>query len=245
MDRAFFLKPALRLADTIFSCLAPPRCRACGAPLFDHDNPYLCAACAGNMRWIGDGACRSCGFPAGPYATLGRDCRRCRGRRLGLTATAAVARYRGAARNLVMALKYGGDTELALPLAGMMADRLRGMDFCSRVEVAIPVALHEPRQRRRGFDQAELLGGLVARRLGIESRRGLRRTRATRPQASLGRVERLRNMTGVFVADPGAVAGKRILLVDDVLTTGATLADCARACREAGATNVYALVFAR
>jgi ComF family protein len=163
---------------------------------------------------------------------------------LGLTAAAAVARYRRGVRELILSLKFGGDTEIAGLLAGLMAERLRTADFLSP-DLIIPVSLHPERRRRRGFDQARLIGRRLSRETGLPlGEDWLRRIRPTRPQASLDRFARSDNVQGAFAASP-EMAGKRVLLVDDVMTTGATLRDAARACRESGAGQVYALAFAR
>lgn len=234
-----------RLAKEIFAPFAPPRCRSCRAPLYGHDNPYLCAACAGAVSWLDSRACRGCGFPAGPHATHAAECFRCHGGRLRLTGAVGVARYRAGARELVLSLKFRGETELAAPMGELMAERFLAADFIGGVDAVLPVALHPARRRRRGFDQAWLLAERVSVRIGVPAAQGvLRRTVHTKPQAMLRRHDRLVNVTGAFVAAE-ALAGKRVLLVDDVMTTGATMAECARACRQAGATRVYALVFAR
>jgi ComF family protein len=163
---------------------------------------------------------------------------------LGLTAAAAVARYRRGARGLVLALKFSGETEIAAPLAGLMAERFRAAGF-GEADCVVPVALHPERRRTRGFDQARLLGERLSLEIGLPLLDGgLRRVRHTRPQSSLDRGSRLDNPRDAFLASP-EMAGARPLLVDDVMTTGATLKDCARACRAAGARRVYALVFAR
>ncbi|MDR1519906.1 MAG: ComF family protein [Planctomycetota bacterium] len=228
----------------VISCLAPPRCRCCRAPLLDHANPFLCADCAAGVGWIGAGACRGCGFPAGPHAELGGDCSHCRGKNLGFTAAAAVARYRRGARKLVLALKFGGETEIARPMAGLMAERLRSAGF-GDIDWIVPASLHPARRRLRGFDQSRLLAAHLSRETGIPLRWDLlRRIRPTRPQSTLSRAARFENAQGAFAASP-EIAGGRALLVDDVMTTGATLRDSARACRQAGASRVYALVFAR
>ncbi len=247
MRRPALPAPVRTLFETAFSCFAPPRCRACGTPLFAHGNPYLCPACAGTMQWIGDRACAKCGFPTeSAGARDGEGCIHCLRKSLRLDAAVAVARYRHGARNLVRSFKYGGESELARPLAGMMAARLREADFFGAIDWIAPVALHPERKKERGFDQSGILAHRVAKATGLAARSDLleRRTE-TVPQVRLRRAERLRNMRDVFVANSDGVRGRRILLVDDVMTTGATMADCARACREAGAEKVYALVFAR
>lgn len=215
------------LLDLVFSCLAPPRCRACGLPLFGHRNPHLCPVCAKEVEWL-EGDCGK-----------GENTE-------DLDGVVAVARYRKGVQNLVRDFKYKGETALAEPLARMMAARVRGTDFFQTLGLAAPVALHPKRRRERGFDQAKMLAAAVARETGLPAKHDLlARTAHTRPQANLHRDERLRNMRNVFTADESAAAGKRILLIDDVMTTGSTLGDCARACRRAGAAGVYALVFAR
>ncbi len=227
------------------SLFAPPCCRLCQAPLFGHENPYLCGECAGKVAWIGRGACPKCGYPAGEHATLEQGCRRCRSRSLDLTGAAAVASYKAGARELVLRLKFGKEMELARPLGGLMAERLLAAPFREKLDVIVPVALHPLRLRERGFDQARLLAGEISRRVGLPvERRSLKRLVATTPQSRLRRQLRLTNVENAFKAD-GRIAGKRVLLVDDVMTTGATMAACSRACRAAGATRVYGLVFAR
>lgn len=235
---------ARSMADSLFSILAAPRCRLCRAPLFGHVNPFFCPACASRVEWIGKGACRGCGYPSGPHASHDGECQRCRGRRLRLTAAAAVARYRSGARELVLGLKFRRETELARPIAGLMAERMRGAAF-PPIDLVLPVSLHPERRRTRGFDQAQLLARHIAGATGLKTASGLvERTRHTTPQAALRREARLLNMEGAFRASP-ELSGKSVLLVDDVMTTGATMAECAKACREAGARRVSALVFAR
>lgn len=230
--------------DWALSSLAPPRCRLCRAPLYDHANPYLCPQCLAAVMWAGKGACRGCGFPAGPHASLGNNCHRCRNRKLNLTAAAAVARYRGAIRQLVISLKFRGETELSRSMAGLMATRLRQVDL-PNIDIILPVALHPMRKRIRGFDQAWLLAKHLAGFTGIPAGEGLiERVRHTTPQATLRREARVSNMSGAFRAS-ARLSGTSVLLVDDVMTTGATMSECARACREAGTRRVSALVFAR
>lgn len=233
------------MRDAAFACLAPQRCRLCRAPLFAHRNAFLCPECVAAMPWIGPGACLTCGYPPGEYAVHGKECRRCHGGWMGLAGTVSVARYRLGAKMLVKALKFRGEEELIRPMAGLMAERYRGAAFFGKPEVLVPVPLHPKRKRERGFDQAALLAAGVASLCGMELGEGwLERTRWTEPQAHLGRRARLANIEGAFRAG-AAVAGRRVLVLDDVMTTGATLAACAHALRAAGAKAVYALTFAR
>lgn len=233
-----------RAVDTAFSLLTPPFCRHCRTALWDHDQPFLCRKCAADVMWADRHACPACGFPLGSAVPSQADCRECRGKRLNLTAAASVVRYAKGARSLVLAFKFGGEMELARALGSLMAHRLRDADFPAP-DVVAAAASHAARSRRRGFDPAVLLADRVASEAGLRAdTRLLVRMRDTKPQSTLLREERARNMAHAFRANR-SLDGATVLLVDDVMTTGATLADCARACRDAGARRVYALVFAR
>jgi ComF family protein len=150
-------------------------------------------------------------------------------------------------RDLVHGLKYGDRLDLAQPMARLMAQA--GRDVIAQADLILPVPLHAFRLWRRRFNQAALL----TRHLATASKKKWRtdalvRVRATPSQITLSRLERHRNVAGAFAVPPAAEAhvhGRRILLVDDVLTTGATLDACARPLRRAGASHVDALTFAR
>lgn len=233
------------MRDAAFACLTPLRCRLCRRALFGYERAFLCAECLESMPWIGAGACLTCGYPPGEYAAHGTACRRCHGGWIGLAGSVSVARYRLGAKELVKSLKFSGEEELVSPLAGLMVERYRNSVFHGKPGVVVPVALHARRRRERGFDQAALLAERVAGECGLPFEPGvLERVRWTPPQAALGRRDRLGNLVGAFRAD-SSVAGKRVLLIDDVMTTGATMAECARVLRVAGAKSVYGLTFAR
>jgi ComF family protein len=152
--------------------------------------------------------------------------------------------YEGLARELVQSLKYRGLTALAEPMAALAADSIRkaGLTF----DVLVPVPLAGMRERTRGYNQAEALAKQIGRALGVEvAPWALRRIRSSPPQARSADAEtRRRNVQGAFRARNEA-AGRSVLLVDDVTTTGATLAACASALKEAGAGRVWAFAFGR
>jgi ComF family protein len=156
----------------------------------------------------------------------------------------AVFAYGGAIASAILRLKYAGRSDLASRFAPLMIARMEPLGTVA--DVVVPVPLHPARLAERGFDQAALLARPVARGLRIDYRpRALVRTRATPPQASLDRSSRVANVATAFrCRSAGVVEGRRVLLIDDVRTTGATLASCAEALLEGGASRVLTLVLA-
>jgi ComF family protein len=164
--------------------------------------------------------------------------------------------YRGALRHLILELKFHRRERLARRLGGFLAHTWKTLEGFANGEpfLIVPVPLFHVRERERGFNQARLLAEGLRRQLGmmqggpaakIETTL-LARTRATRPQTRLKFQQRMENVRGAFaVAKPGQALGRQIVLVDDVMTTGATLSACASALKKSGAARVYALTVAR
>lgn len=229
---------ALALADTVF----PPRCLACPVPTATPGR--LCAACWLETHFVAGTACRRCGAPLHGEAGDEDDCERCLSHPPGWDRGAAALLYGGAGRRLVLALKHGDRLDIVGPLAGWMV--AAGRDLLYEADLIAPVPLHWTRLVRRRYNQSAEL----ARRIGALAGRPvvpdlLLRRRATPPQEG-GRDARAANQAGAFALAPRrSVAGHRVLLVDDVLTTGATLSSCADTLRAAGASGVDVLVLAR
>ena len=177
-----------------------------------------------------------------PLDSEGR-CGLCRRGLSGFDAAYSFGSYEGTLRKLIQLLKYGKVSTLAKPMGRMLADALpreRAYDLI------VPMPMHWRRRWSRGFNQAELLARVIARLLNTPIRKAVRRSKATPPQAGLTSAQRRANMSGAFrIRRPRVVRGKRILLIDDVFTTGATAAACARVLKRAGAAHVAVLTVAR
>jgi ComF family protein len=171
-------------------------------------------------------------------------CATCRATPPGYDYARAAALYEGGLRDALHAFKFGGRRALAGPLGDLAAEQCVG-SLPDGIDALVPVPLARERERERGFNQAALLARRIGQRLAAPTRAGwLVRTRATRPQSDLSAAERRANVRGAFRACE-VVAGRHVLLIDDILTTGATLDACARALRAAGARRVGVLTVAR
>ena len=208
------------------------------------------AAIGGLGRILAPDRCAACDQAAPPDATFCDGCAasvvRAAPREADGDATRAVvacAIYGGAVARALRRFKYGARPDLAAPLGRLLAIAARELD----ADLVVPVPLHPRKLRARGYNQAALLAFAVARELAAPlAARGLVRTRDTAAQAGLDRAGRLRNLDGVFrVRVPAGVRGRRVVLVDDVCTTGSTLGACRDALLAAGALTVTALVLAR
>jgi ComF family protein len=223
----------LPLLAGLLDLLYPPRCVACAGPCGEG---AFCDDCAGSLDPVGPG-CLRCGLP-GPDSCCGT----CHTTPPSFDGVAAGGLYGGALADAIHALKYEGRPAVARELGGWLARRI--VLPPGAVLVAIP--LGRGRRLRRGYDQAALLAGALARATGARRlRAALRRVRETPPQVGRARALRARNVSGAFAAVPSAVAGLDLVLVDDVVTTGATADAAATALKRAGARSVTVVALAR
>ncbi|OGR85186.1 MAG: hypothetical protein A2901_06520 [Elusimicrobia bacterium RIFCSPLOWO2_01_FULL_54_10] len=156
------------------------------------------------------------------------------------------APFDGALKELIHQLKYSGKDYLARDLAPVLMEGWRRHPEIQLTEIVVSVPLHPARLRERGYNQSEALAREMARLARVPFLDALKRARNTVSQTQLDSQERAKNVAGVFqVRTPGQIAGKRVLLVDDVCTTGSTLGECAQALLQAGARQVFALTLAR
>jgi ComF family protein len=227
--------------------LFPPRCACCDAELpSGHDGPLLCADCRLVLAPESWPCCRRCG--AGPTEGESPDgCPLCRHARLKFDAVVTLGGYGGELRSVVLRMKRPSGESLAAATGRLLASR-RGHQLAEfRPDLIVPVPMYWIRRLRRGTNSPEILADRVGRLLRVKvSRRALSRRRNTLPQASLSPRERFRNVRGAFRVRAGyGLRGLRVLLVDDILTTGATCSEAARMLKEAGAAQVAAAVVAR
>jgi ComF family protein len=222
------------VARALLDLVWPPRCAACGAGVAAE--PF-CALCAEALEPVPPG-CGRCGQP-GPDALCGA----CRAAPPAFDAVRAGGLFGGPLADAIHALKYRDRPALARPLGAWLAGRVPLP--AGAVVVSVPLA--RGRRLERGYDQAALLADALARAAGARGRRlraALRRVRDAPPQVGKTREERARNVAGAFEAG-AAVAGKDVILVDDVVTTGATADAAASALRRAGARSIVVVALAR
>jgi ComF family protein len=208
--------------------------------------PVVCETCAGRLIVpIPDPICPTCGRPHEPSGVACRHCeaqQQADPRGWGFATARAAGIYEGPLRYAIHRLKYAHIEALGQSLGALLANRLvvDGLLAGPPPQAVVPIPIHAARRRKRGFNQAALLAAPVAEMLGVpllES--AARRTRATAPQVGLAPEVRRTNLADAFVVpDPALVAGKRVLLIDDVFTTGATGSACAHALKDAGAARV-------
>jgi ComF family protein len=232
--RARITRDIPRLHRVLLDLLFPPRCVVCRRV----DAEWFCAACRSQIDCILPPLCHRCGRP------LRRaECPYCQKLPLLIDGIRAMAFFEGNMRKTIHAFKYEHHPELARVLGIMLSDYLTTHPLPADAVTAVP--LHAERERERGYNQALLL----ARVLGAQKNLpvwedALARTRATRSQIELDASERHANVQDAFTAD-GRVAGARLLLIDDVCTTGATMDSCTAALKQRGAKSVWGLALAR
>jgi len=238
-------------ATAALDLVFPALCPVCTATLAERRRDPLCGACWDRIARITPPCCDRCGLPWPASARLSLSvtatgppvCDACQVEPPGWDWARAGAEYEGVVRDAIHALKFRGKRALARPLAQLIGEQWPPL--ARDVAALVPVPLGRPRERERGFNQAALVAERLAPDLGVAVRpRWLARLRDTQPQSDLGAGERRANVRGAFEAR-AEVAGRHVVVVDDVMTTGATLAECARALRAAGAARIGVVAVAR
>jgi ComF family protein len=223
------------------------RCLACGRSLPPEERRReCCAACAAALQPRTSGYCPLCGSIYGdPIEPPGR-CIHCQATGRPWDGFGFHNSYSGLLRELLIALKFHGELGYGRLLSGLLVSSFERHLAKGRFDLIVPVPMHEARLRQRGFNQSVELGRALAKRYGLAlDCSALSRSKNTPPQAGLSRKERQQNLQGAFRSSEQRIAGKNVLLIDDIYTTGATVKACVSAIRKAGADGVSVLVLAR
>lgn len=233
------VSPLRRAGTWLVDFALPPRCPGCGTITGEIES--FCADCWRSIDWLGIGGCETCGLPL--EGTELASCAACLAKPPIIERTRAAVVYGETTRTLPLRLKYSRKVALAKTMARYMGALVETSDQ----PLLVPVPLHRRRLWSRGFNQASLIAGDLARRCGLEHDPfALRRTKRTAALKGMSPQQRRREVASAFtIVDEAAVRGRKIILVDDVLTTGSTAEACARALRRAGAGPVHLICWAR
>jgi ComF family protein len=233
------------LFQAAVSLLYPATCSICGKHV--RAGEYLCSGCEAKIVRIVAPFCQTCSEPFEGSISTVFTCANCAHRTIYFEAAVAAYRGRGVVREIIHEFKYARQIHLRHLVARWVRaalddERLRDCHF----NIIVPVPLHPARQRERGFNQASLLAELLSAQTSIPSKPLLERIRYTTTQTALDRSERMENLHNAFRLRKNAdVRGLRVLLIDDVLTTGSTLSECARVLKRGGAISIHAATAAR
>lgn len=235
------LNPLPALASLFY----PASCVICSCNVGRSE--YLCEQCSSRAPRISPPFCAKCSEPFCGAITNVFRCANCEHRTLHFDTAAAVYRSRGLVRKLIHEFKYARQHYLRHPLAQWLCETMNDSRLSDQqFDLVTPVPLHPARERERGFNQAALLAELLARKINVPLRPVLERIRYTTTQTAHDRAERIENLQDAFrLRKKANVQELRVLLIDDVLTTGSTLSECARVLKRAGAISVHAATAAR
>ncbi|HKL94170.1 MAG TPA: ComF family protein [Clostridia bacterium] len=214
-------------------------CDLCGGELVADTRYNLCGSCTEKLPLNFGKICLVCGTP---LADEGDYCIRCQNTESKFEKNRSPLVYEGEAAKLILMLKFGGKKYLAETLSALMADTFVEYNLSADILVFVPMTVKE--QKKRGFNQSELLARAIGKRLNIEVAEGLLKVKDTSLQKQLSARDRAKNLEDAFLSNPQLVKGKSVVIVDDVFTTGSTANECAKALLKAKATRVNVLTAA-
>jgi ComF family protein len=234
------------LADGLVQLAYPAVCQICLEP---PGAPHLrfCPGCTALLEVEQTLSCWRCGLSVGPHEDVTGGCVRCRDHSLLFSRVVRLGAYEGLLREIVLRMKTRAGESLAWAMGEVFARRMEGIVGQGTADGVLAIPLHWRRRTSRGYNQSEALARSIAAQLRIPYvNAGLARTRSTNPQVSLSAAERRHNVCGAFsIRRPQAISGKRLILIDDVMTTGSTAGEVAGVLRKAGASEVVVGVLAR
>ena len=241
---------SVSLGRLVSDSLFPRQCLTCESFLSDRPNTYLCPTCAGQVARLDGPACDTCSQPfwtfGASFIEEGADCGLCRTHPPPFVRARSVGLYRGQLKTMILQMKYRPKAQAAFALAGLLIEAYPSLFGELVPDAVVPIPLHTERFLERELDQATLMARELARTTGWPLRLWLRKVRHTPPQSRLSRAGRRANVLRAFALAPRArPEGRTVLLIDDVLTTGATARESARILAKAGASAVYVYTAAR
>jgi ComF family protein len=233
------------LIHGFFNLLYPAACHLCDTPL-PPDGSAFCHPCRTELLFDPHNVCPRCAATVGPFAEVTQGCLLCRERKYAFEVVVRLGFYEGKLRDAILKMKHSRGETLAELIGEHWSVQAEPLLRSLGAEIVVPVPLHWRRRWARGYNQSEALARALAERLGLRCRPScLRRVRHTPLQTAQNATARLENVRGAFRARGAEFAGQTVLLVDDVMTTGSTANEAARALRQAGAARVVVAVLAR
>ena len=231
------------LADIIF----PSRCVVCGIVLSNNERIRICSECLSRTGFVKAPICSCCGLPFVNYEGTNHLCGECTSSKQYFSVARSVGKFEEPLLDVIHQFKYKGKIAVGETLGRLMAEFEYDSFSIEGYSLILPVPLHQRRLKERGFNQSVILAREIAMRYSIHLDFGtLKRTIHTKPQTGLGKKQRSTNVKGVFeVTDSGRIDGERVVLIDDVYTTGSTVRECARVLVKSGVEEVAVLTLAR
>ncbi len=251
--RSSLVAPFKTFVSGLSAVFFPSDCRLCNTPLVSVSRLPVCPECLSSLEPIRAPQCILCGERLAPAQLLIGDahCQACRDYPPEFESAVSFGEYTAGLRDLIHLLKYSGVLPAAGPLGELLARSMEELPLAAAdsIPVLVPVPLHSSKRRERRFNQSELIARAALKRLPaafVLDCSVLKRQRQTRSQVGLDREARIKNMSGAFhVVAPERVRGRTLIVIDDVMTTGTTVSECARVLKRAGAEKVFAATVAR